>query len=139
MNKQQVAEQLVRIKVLQDALKNEMDVLRTHISTGEKIETPIGSIHMVDSNRTSYDEKGLYHELNKLGIDPDMIGSVVVKVDRKRFAHAISEGKIPPSLVDDYSETKQVDALHIKPHTKAQGSNLEKEAMERVASIVKGG
>jgi hypothetical protein len=138
MDKQQVAEQIVRIKVLQDALKNEMNVLRTHISTGEKIETQIGSIHMVDSNRTSYDEKGLYHELNKLGVDPDLVGSVVVKVDRKKFANAISEGKVPSSLVDEYSETKQVDALRIKPHTNAQGSNLEKEAMERVASILKG-
>lgn len=135
MNKQQIAESLIRIKSLQNALKSEMDQLRQHIPVGEKIETPLGEVHHVDSSRTSYDEKGLYDELGKQGIDPSVIGEVVVKVDRKKFANAIVKGKISSSLVDDYSETKDVPTLKIKPYTDNQ--NLQKETMERVASVVK--
>ena len=135
MNKQQIAESLIRIKSLQDALKSEMDQLRQHIPVGEKISTPLGEVHHVDSSRTAYDEKGLYNELGKQGIDPSVIGEVVVKVDRKKFANAITKGKIPSSLVDDYSETKDVPTLRIKPYKDNQ--NLQTETMERVASVLK--
>lgn len=137
MDKQKVAENLVRIKALQDALKNEMDVLRSYIKTGEKIETAIGSIHMVDTSRTSYDEAGLLKELNKLGINPSQVGDLVVKVDKKKFASAIQKGEIPASLLEDFSETKQIDQLRIKPFIgEGEASQLQKETMERVASVL---
>ena len=135
MNKQQIAEALVRIKALKDALDAEVKDLRQHISVGEKIETPIGDVHHVETNRTTYDEKGLYNELNKQGIDPEVIGDVVIKVDRKKFANAITKGKIPSSLVDDFSETKEVPQLRIKP--KADHQELNKSTMEKVAKVVK--
>ena len=137
MDKQKVAENLVRIKALQDALKNEMDVLRSYIKTGEKIETAIGSIHMVDTSRTSYDEAGLLKELNKLGINPSQVGDLVVKVDKKKFASAIQKGEIPASLLEDFSETKQIDQLRIKTFIgEGEASQLQKETMERVASVL---
>jgi hypothetical protein len=139
MDKQQIAENLVRIKVLQDALQSEADSLRSYLETGEKIETPIGSVHLRESNRTRYDEKNLLHELKNQGIDPSIIGEVVVKVDRKKFAHAITKGKIPSSMEKDFSETKQVDSLYVKPVTKSVASDaLQQETMERVASVVRG-
>mgnify|MGYP001281485401 CR=1 FL=1 len=136
MTKQQIAESLIRIKALKDALDAELKDLRQHIPVGEKIETPIGDVHHVDSSRTSYDEKGLYDEMVKiLGLDPKIIGDVVVKVDRKKFADAITKGKIPSSLVDEYSETKDVPTLRIKP--KADHNELNQSTMEKVATIVK--
>ena len=135
MNKQEIAEALIRIKCLQDALKSEMDSLRQHIDVGEKVETPLGEVNMVDSSRTQYDEKGLFNELNKLNVDPNLIGDVVVKVNRKKFAAAITQGKIPSSLVDDYSETKSIPTLRIKPLRDNQ--RLQTETMERVASVMK--
>jgi len=133
MNKQQIAETLVRIKALKDALDAEIKSLRQHIPVGEKIETPLGDVHHVDSSRTSYDEAGLLAELNRQGIDPNTIGEVVVKVDRKKFAKAITTGAIPSSLVDDYSETKPVPQLKIKPKLDAQ--NLGRDTKNRVASL----
>lgn len=135
MNKQQIAESLVRIKALKDALDAEIKDLRQHIPVGEKIETPIGDVHHVETNRTTYDEKGLYNELDKQGIDPEVIGDVVIKVDRKKFANAITKGKIPSSLVDDFSETKSVPQLRIKP--KADHNELNQSTMEKVAKLVK--
>lgn len=133
MNKQQIAENLCRIKALKDALDAEIKSLRQHIPVGEKIETPLGDVNHVDASRTSYDEAGLLAELNQLGIDPSTIGEVVVKVDRKKFANAILKGDIPSSLVDDYSETKPVPQLKIKPKLEAQ--NLGQDTMNRVASL----
>lgn len=135
MTKQQVAESLIRIKALKDALDTEIKDLRQHIPVGEKIETPIGDVHHIESNRTTYDEKGLYNELGKQGVDPRIIGDVVVKVNRKKFADAITKGKIPSSLVDEYSETKEVPTLRIKP--KVDHSELNQSTMEKVAKIVK--
>ena len=136
MTKQQIAESLIRIKALKDALDAELKDLRQHIPVGEKIETPIGDVHHVESNRTTYDEKGLYDEMVKiLGLDPKIIGDVVVKVNRKKFADAITKGKIPSSLVDEYSETKEVPTLRIKP--KADHNELNQSTMEKVATIVK--
>jgi hypothetical protein len=137
MNKQQIAESLVRIKALKDALDAEIKDLRQHIPVGEKIETPIGDVHHVETNRTTYDEKGLYNELDKQGIDPEVIGDVVIKVDRKKFANAITKGKIPSSLVDDFSETKSVPQLRIKP--KADHNELNQSTMEKVAKLVEKG
>lgn len=134
MNKQQIAESLVRIKALKDALDAEIKDLRQHIPVGEKIETPIGDVHHVETNRTTYDEKGLYNELGKQGIDPKVIGDVVIKVDRKKFANAITKGKIPSNLVDDFSETKNVPQLRIKP--KADHNELNQSTMEKVAKLV---
>lgn len=133
MNKQQIAESLCRIKALKDALDEQVAILRQHIPVGEKIETPIGDVNHVDASRTSYDEAGLLAELNQLGIDPSTIGEVVVKVDRKKFANAILKGDIPASLVDDYSETKPVPQLKIKPKLDAQ--NLGQDTKSRVASL----
>lgn len=134
MNKQQIAENLCRIKALKDALDQQVKILRQHIPVGEKIETPLGDVHHVDSSRTSYDEAGLLAELNQLGIDPTTIGEVVVKVDRKKFANAILKGEIPSSLVDDYSGTKPVPQLKIKPKLDAQ--NLGQNTTNRVASLI---
>ena len=133
MNQQQIAENLCRIKALKDALDAEIKALRQHIPVGQKINTPLGDVNHVDSSRTSYDEAGLLAELNQLGIDPSTVGEVVVKVDRKKFAKAITKGTIPSSLVDDYSETKPVPQLKIKPKLDAQ--NLGQETMNRVASL----
>ena len=135
MNKIQIADNLIRIKALQDALKAEMNELRQHISVGEKVSTDLGSVNHVDSSRTSYDEAGLLKELNRLGIAPETVGEVVVKVDRKKFANAITSGAIPSNLVDDYSETKPAPTLRITPKKGNEG--LTKETMERVASVVK--
>ena len=135
MNKQQVAESLIRIRSLQDALKLEMNNLRQHIPLGEKVETPLGEVHHVESSRTSYDEVGIFQELEALNIDPKIIGEVAVKIDRKKFSKAITTGKIPSSLVDDYSETKDVPTLRIKPFKDNQA--LQSETMERVASVLK--
>lgn len=136
MNKQQIAESLCRIKALKDALDQQVKILRQHIPVGEKIETPLGDVHHVDSSRTSYDEAGLLSELNQLGIDPSTVGEVVVKVDRKKFANAVLKGDIPSSLVDDYSETKPVPQLKIKP--KLDSQNLGQDTMSRVASLTGG-
>ena len=136
MNKQQIAENLCRIKALKDALDAEVKSLRQHIPVGEKIETPLGDVNHVASSRTNYDEAGLLAELNRQGIDPNTIGEVVVKVDRKKFANAILKGDIPSSLVDDYSETKPVPLLKIKPKLDAQ--NLGQDTMSRVASLTGG-
>ena len=133
MNQQQIAENLCRIKALKDALDSEIKALRQHIPVGEKISTPLGDVNHVDSSRTSYDEAGLLAELNQLGIDPSTVGEVVVKVDRKKFAKAITKGTIPSSLVDDYSETKPVPQLKIKPKLDAQ--NLGQETMLCVGSL----
>ena len=95
MNKQQIEENLCRIKALKDALDAEIKSLRQYIPVGEKIETPLGAVNHVDASRTSYDESALLSELIKLGIDPTTIGEVVVKVDRKKFANAILKGDIP--------------------------------------------
>lgn len=133
MTKQQIAEKLCRIKALKDALDAEIKSLRQHIPVGEKITTPLGDVNHVESSRTSYDEAGLLSELNQLGIDPNTIGEVVVKVDRKKFAKAITKGTIPSSLVDDYSETKPVPQLKIKPKLDAQ--NLGQVTKNRVASL----
>ena len=135
MNKTQIADNLIRIKALQDALKAEMNELRQHIAVGEKVSTDLGSVNHVDSSRTSYDEAGLLKELNRLGIDPETVGEVVVKVDRKKIANAITSGAIPSNLVDDYSETKPTPTLRITPKKGNEG--LTKETMERVASVVK--
>ena len=134
MNKEQVARKLIRIKALKDALDREIKTLRDNIDLGEKVETDIGDVHHVDSSRTSYDEKGLYNELQKQGIDPDLIGDVVVKVNRKKIASAITKGKIPASLIEDFSETKDVPTLRIKPNL--EGQSLKKSTMDRIASIV---
>ena len=136
MNKQQIAESLCRIKALKDALDAEIKSLRQHIPVGEKIETPLGDVHHVDSSRTSYDEAGLLAELNRQGIDPTTIGEVVVKVDRKKFAKAITKGAIPSNLIEDYSETKPVPQLKIKPKLDAQ--NLGQDTQIRVASLTGG-
>lgn len=136
MNKQQIAENLCRIKALKDALDTEIKSLRQHIPIGEKIETPLGDVHHVDASRTNYDEAGLLAELNQLGIDPTTIGEVVVKIDRKKFAKAITKGTIPSSLVEDYSETKPVPQLKIKPKLDAQ--NLGQDINNRVASLTGG-
>jgi hypothetical protein len=133
MNKQQIAENLCRIKALKDALDAEIKSLRQYIPVGEKIETPLGAVNHVDASRTSYDESALLSELIKLGIDPTTIGEVVVKVDRKKFANAILKGDIPSSLVDDYSETKPVPQLKIKPNLDAQ--DLDKDTKTRIASL----
>jgi hypothetical protein len=135
MDKLQIADNLIRIKALQDALKEEIAQLRQHIPLGEKVETPLGEVNHVDSSRTSYDESGLLQELNRLGVDPTLIGEVVVKVDRKKFANAVLQGQIPSSLVDDYSDTTSVPTLRIKP--KKDNSQLTHDTMERVASVVK--
>lgn len=137
MNKQQIADNLIRIRSLQEALKAEMDSLRQHIALGEKVETDLGTVHNVETHRTTYDEKELYQELLNQGIDPTTVGDVIVKVDRKKFAGALSKGLIPSSMVDDYSETKLVPTLRVKP--KKDHSNLNQETMERVASVVKKG
>ena len=135
MNKAQIADNLIRIKALQDALKAEMNELRQHIAVGEKVSTDLGSVNHVDSSRTSYDEAGLFRELNRLGIDPETVGEVVVKVDRKKIANAITSGAIPSNLVDVYSETKLTPTLRITP--KKGNEDLTKETMDRVASVVK--
>lgn len=135
MNKIQIADNLIRIKALQDALKAEMNDLRQHIAVGEKVETNLGSVNHVESSRTTYDEAGLLKELNRLGIDPDTVGEVVVKVDRKKFAKAITSGHIPSNIVDDYSETKPAPALRITP--KKDNEALKNETMDRVASVIK--
>ena len=57
-------------------------------------------------------------------------------MDRKKFANAILKGDIPSSLVDDYSETKPVPLLKIKPKLDAQ--NLGQDTMSRVASLTGG-
>ena len=137
MNKQQIVDNLIRIKSLQEALKAEMDSLRQHIALGEKVETDLGSVHHVESSRTTYDEKDLYNDLISKGLDPNVVGEVVVKVDRKKFANAITKGLIPSNMVDNYSETKIVPTLRIKP--KKDHSGLNQETMERVASVVKKG
>lgn len=134
MNKEQIADKLIRIKALQEALKNEVAQLRQHIPLGEKIETTLGEVNHVDSSRTSYDEAGLLQELNRLGIDPTSIGEVVVKVDRKKFASAVKSGDLPASVVDDYTETMPIPTLRIKP--KSDNPGLQKDTMERVASLV---
>ena len=134
MNKQTIVDNLIRIKSLQDALKAEVDLLRQHIALGEKAESPLGSIHNVESTRTTFDEKGIYDDLVSRGIDPSTVGDVVVKVDRKKFANAIMLGEIPSSMVDDYSNTKTVPQLRIKP--KADHDQLNKDTMARVASVV---
>lgn len=134
MTKEQIADKLIRIKALQEALKNEVTQLRQHIPLGEKIETALGEVNHVDSSRTSYDEAGLLQELNRLGIDPTSIGEVVVKVDRKKFASAVKSGDVPPSVVEDYTETMPIPTLRIKPKSDNQG--LQKDTMERVASLV---
>lgn len=136
MNKQKIAENMCRIKALKDALDAEIRVLRQHIPVGEKISTPLGDVNHVASSRTNYDEEGLLKELNQLGIDPNSIGKVVVKVDRKKFANAILKGELPSSLLDDYSETKPVEQLNIKPKLEAQ--NLGNDTMNRVASLTGG-
>lgn len=137
MNKQQIADNLIRIQSLQEALKKEMDSLRQHIALGEKVETDLGTVHNVETHRTTYDEKELYQELLNQGIDPTTVGDVVVKVDRKKFAGALIKGLIPSNMVDDYSETKLVPTLRVKP--KKDHSSLNQETMDRVASVVKKG
>ena len=136
MNKEQIAENLIRIKALKDALDNEIKTLRELIDVGEKIETTIGDVHHIESSRTSYDEKGLLNACRSMEIDPNLIGDVVVKVNRKKFADAITKGKIPASLVEDFSETKEVPTLRIKPNLKVD--SLKESTMERVASVIKG-
>jgi len=133
MTQQQIAENLCRIKALKDALDAEIKSLRQHIPVGQKINTPLGDVDHRDSSRTSYDEAGLLSELNQLGIDPNTIGEVVVKVDRKKFANAILKGKIPSNLVDDYTKSTPAPKLYIKPKLDAQ--NLGQDTMNRVASL----
>ena len=135
MNKQHIVDNLVRIKALQEALKAEVENLRQHIALGEKAESDLGEVHNVASSRTTYDEKALYDELMGQAIDPRTIGDVVVKVDRKKFANAVLNGLVPQSLMDDYSETKTISQLRIKPKKDHEG--LTKDTMERVASVVK--
>ena len=134
MNKQTIVDNLIRIKSLQDALKAEVDLLRQHIALGEKAESPLGSIHNVESTRTTFDEKGIYDDLVSRGIDPSTVGDVVVKVDRKKFASAVKSGDLPASVVDDYTETMPIPTLRIKP--KSDNPGLQKDTMERVASLV---
>ena len=82
MNKQQIAENLCRIKALKDALDAEIKSLRQHIPVGEKIETPLGDVNHVDASRTSYDEDGLLAELNQLGKL-----NVIITIFRDEFIH----------------------------------------------------
>ncbi len=134
MNKELIADNLIRIKALQEALAQQVSQLRQHISLGEKVETDLGSVNHVESSRTNYDGAGLFEELTRLGIDPTLIGEVMVKVSTDKFTDALCKGEIPHNLVDDYTETKVVPTLRIKP--KKDHNGLEKDTNDRVASVV---
>ena len=63
----------------------------------------------MEQERASYDERGLYEVCLEEGVDPALLGEVVLKVDRKKVKNASGE------LIDPFKTTKSVLSVRIEP------------------------
>lgn len=132
MDKTLIAATLLNIKTLQDALDAEMKNLRQHLSVGDSIECDGGKVTMHTQERSTYDGAGLLKDLVAANIDPNIIGEVVVSVDRVKLASAIGGGMVDKNLVDSHTTTSVVESLRITPN-----KNAKEAGVERVASLLK--
>lgn len=132
MDKTLIAATLLNIKTLQDALDAEMKNLRQHLSVGDSIECDGGKVTMHTQERSTYDGAGLLKGLIAANIDPNIIGEVVVSVDRVKLAAALGGGMVDKNLVDSHTTTSVVESLRITPN-----KNAKEAGVERVASLLK--
>lgn len=109
VNKEKIAEELLRLKAMKDIVESRMKELKSQIDAGEKIVTTKGIVQCVESERASYDEKGIYEACLVEGIDPNMLGEVVLKIDRKKVKQASGE------LIDPFKTTKNIQSVRIEP------------------------
>lgn len=116
LDKNQVCERLCRIESLRVLLDQEVRDLRAYLEVGDSITTPAGKVHLVGVNRTSYDEAQFLKDLLEKGIDPTLIGGVVVSINRKMLAEAIQQGVIPTDIVEKNSSNSVVPTLRIMPN-----------------------
>jgi len=109
MDKQATAERLLKLKALSDAIKAEMDTLKSQLDVGDKIVTDQGIVQLIETKRKNYDEKAIYDTLQREGLDPSLVGEVVVKIDRKKVKNASG------SLLDPHIKTTTSTRLNIDP------------------------
>ena len=109
MDKQATAERLLKLKALSDAIKAEMDTLKSQLDVGDKIVTDQGVVQLIETKRKNYDEKAIYDTLQREGLDPSLVGEVVVKIDRKKVKNASG------SLLDPHTKTTTSTRLNIDP------------------------
>jgi len=117
MDKTQISERLLRIKVLQDNLEEEVAGLRTLLEVDDLIVLPSGRVAMFNQIRSTYDEATLLKDMQERGIDPSLIGEVVISVNREKLASAIESGVMPTDLVEKNKRTQDVSVLRVTPST----------------------
>jgi len=117
MDKTQISERLLRIKVLQDNLEEEVAGLRTLLEVDDLIVLPSGRVAMFNQIRSTYDEATLLKDMKERGIDPSLIGEVVISVNREKLASAIESGVMPTDLVEKNKRTQDVSVLRVTPST----------------------
>jgi len=109
MSDQSIADELLRLKAMRDIIDERMSVLKSQINVGDKIVTDKGIVSCHEQERTTYDERGIYEAVLDNGIDPALLGEVVVKIDRKKVKTASGE------LLDPYKSVKRTQVVRIEP------------------------
>jgi len=117
MDKTQISERLLRIKVLQDNLEEEVSGLRTLLEVDDLIVLPSGRVAMFNQIRSTYDEATLLKDMQERGLDPSLIGEVVISVNREKLASAIESGVMPTDLIEKNKRTQDVSVLRVTPST----------------------
>ena len=109
VNKEKIAEELLRLKAMKDIVESRMKELKSQIDAGEKIVTTKGIVQCVETERSSYDERGIYEACLEEGINPSLLGDVVLKIDKRKVKQASGE------LIDPFRTTKNIQSVRIEP------------------------
>ena len=108
-NKEAIVEELLNLKAKKDLVESRMKDLKAQINPGEKIVTERGFVSCHEQNRTTYDEKAIYEAMLDQGIDPTVLGEVVVKIDRKKVKTASGE------LIEPHIKVTTSNVVRIEP------------------------
>jgi len=131
MSKEHIAQTLIRIKTLQDALAEETALLRAHISVGETIIVPEGKVTLSEQSRRDYNGQRILTDCLAQGIDPASLGEVILSIDRDKIKTALDEGRISQDFVDRNSSLHPYDTLRITPH-----AEMKADSKIKVASLL---
>jgi hypothetical protein len=131
LTKQDVAARIIYIKSLQEALDSELKQLRAHLDVGDDLSVNEGQVTLVSRTRRDFDEKRLLMAVLAEGLDPNLLGQVVLSVDRQKLSTSIDSGVVSQEFVDKNSSLFSYDALVVKPT-----SETKSEGFSKVSSLL---
>jgi len=131
MSKDHIAQALIRIKCLQEALAEETALLRAHISVGDSFSLPEGKVTLSEQSRRDYMGARILTACLSQGIDPASLGEVILSVDRDKIKTALENGSITQDFVDQNSTLHPYETLRIVPTTETK-----QDGKIRVASLL---